>query len=385
MHLLSIVGARPQFVKAAMIADSIDRHNRRASAHPQLLHTLVHTGQHYDPNMSECFFRELTLPVPKYNLEAGSGTHAVQTAFMLEKIEAVLTGEKPDVVVVYGDTNSTISAALAAAKLNMRVAHIEAGLRSFNRSMPEEINRVLTDHISSLLFCPTTTAVENLRHEGIVDGVFLSGDVMLDAVLEGRARSSVREDILRRLGIECGSFLLLTIHRAENTDTPRRLSSILESLLLLHYPIVFPIHPRTRARIDGDPLFRAMWRQISVKPSIKVIDPVSYLDMLALEQSARIIVTDSGGVQKESYFLGVPCITVRRETEWVETLREGWNTLVPPEDCHRLVNAVIRLWETDGAALREHADRSAFGQGHAADDIVRILAETASITTGRAA
>jgi UDP-N-acetylglucosamine 2-epimerase len=385
MHLLSIIGARPQFIKAAMVVESIDRHNRLVASHDRLRHTLVHTGQHYDRNMSECFFTELTLPEPRYNLEVGSGTHAVQTALMLEKIEDVLILERPDVVVVYGDTNSTISGSLAAAKLNIPVAHIEAGLRSFNRAMPEEINRVLTDHISSLLFCPTSTAVDNLRNEGIVDGVFLSGDVMLDAVLEWRARASGRSDVLQNLGIDWGSFVLLTIHRAENTDSPQRLAAILESLLHIPYPIVFPIHPRTRARIACDPAIEAVWSRIHAAPSIRIIDPVSYLQMLVLEENARIIVTDSGGVQKEAYFLGVPCITARDETEWVETLRDGWNSLVPPRNSHDLVSAVIRLWETDGAMLREHADRSAFGQGRAADEIVRVLVEQSTMKAGQAA
>lgn len=382
MHLLSIVGARPQFIKAAMIVESISRLN---AASQRLLHTLVHTGQHYDFNMSECFFEELTLPTPKYNLEVGSGTHAVQTATMLEKIEDVLIRERPDVVVTYGDTNSTISGSLAAAKLNIPVAHVEAGLRSFNRRMPEEINRVLTDHLSSYLFCPTATAVENLHKEGIASGVYLSGDVMLDAVLEWRTKTNGRSNVLEDLGIEWGSFVLLTIHRAENTDSPERLMSILEAVLHLPYPVVFPIHPRTRARIESDPGFATIWRQILSARSIRVIDPVSYLHMLVLEESARIIVTDSGGVQKEAYFLGVPCITARHETEWVETLRNGWNTLVPPEDFRALVNAAIRLWGTGGNALREGADRSSFGQGRAADEIVRVLAEQSAMKAGQAA
>ena len=368
-----------------MVVDAIDRHNQVAALDHAIQHTVVHTGQHYDANMSECFFRELTLPVPKYNLEVGSGSHAIQTALMLEKIEDVLLQERPDYVIVYGDTNSTIAAALAAAKLNIPVAHVEAGLRSFNRGMPEEINRLLTDHISTLLFCPTTTAVDNLQHEGIEKGVYLCGDVMLDAILEWRARSNQRARVMERLGIEWGSFVLLTVHRAENTDVPGNLASIFESLLMLPYPVVFPLHPRTRARIDSDSLLSALWREVIASPSIKVLDPVSYLDMLVLEESARVVVTDSGGVQKEAYFLGVPCITVRRETEWIETLRDGWNRLVAPDDRRVLVHTIMRVWETDGAALRANTDRSAFGEGRAAEEIVRVLAQTSSMTTGRAA
>jgi UDP-N-acetylglucosamine 2-epimerase len=382
MHLLSIVGARPQFVKAAMIAEAIDRYNSLVPSNRRLVHTLVHTGQHYDANMSECFFKELVLPQPKYNLGVGSGTHAEQTAAMLELLEYVLTRERPDVTVVYGDTNSTLSGTLAAVKLRIPVAHVEAGLRSFNRQMPEEINRVLTDHVSSLLFCPTGTAVDNLRREGIQDGVFLSGDVMLDAVLQWRTKLNGHPNVLDKIGVDWGSFVLLTIHRAENTDSPERLSGILESLYHLPYPVVFPIHPRTRARMQTGAMAEAFWRPIQKSRTFKVIDPVSYLDMLALEDNARIIVTDSGGVQKEAYFLGVPCLTVRNETEWIETLRDGWNTLVPPDDRRALPAAVIRLWETNGGSARKSANRAAFGQGQAAGQIVQALADAVNVTTG---
>ena len=384
MHLLSIVGARPQFVKAATIVESIDRYNRQMPPEFRVVHTLVHTGQHYDANMSDCFFGELSLPTPKYNLEVGSGSHAVQTATMLEGVENILSSERPDIVVVYGDTNSTLSGALAAVKLQIPVAHVEAGLRSFNRRMAEEINRVLTDHISTYLFCPTKTAVENLYREGVVNGVFLTGDVMLDAVLEWRARTPVRQTLLDRLGVEWGSFVLLTIHRAENTDSTDRLSCIFESLLHLPYPVIFPMHPRTRARVLMNPVLQTLWRNVTSSKAIKVIDPVSYGDMLVLEENARIIITDSGGVQKEAYFLGVPCLTVRNETEWLETLRDGWNTLVPPENSRTLPAEVMRLWEADGALLRQHADRSAFGKGRAAEEIVQILQEKSSVMTGHA-
>lgn len=367
-----------------MVVESIDRYNRQMPPEFRVAHTLIHTGQHYDANMSDCFFDELALPKPKYNLEVGSGSHAVQTATMLERVEDILSSERPDIVVVYGDTNSTLSGALAAVKLQIPVAHVEAGLRSFNRQMPEEINRVLTDHISTFLFCPTETAVENLSREGIVDGVFLTGDVMLDAVLEWRAKTAARPTILDRLGVQWGSFILLTIHRAENTDSIDRLSCIFNSLLHLPYPVVFPMHPRTRARMRGNPELAALWQRVTSSKAIAVIDPVPYGDMLVLEESARIIVTDSGGVQKEAYFLGVPCLTVRNETEWVETLRDGWNTLVPPENSRTLPAEVMRLWEADGARLRQHTDRSAFGKGHAAEQIVEILQEKSSVMTGQA-
>ena len=382
MHLLSIVGARPQFVKAAMIAEAIDRYNSPLPSDRRLVHTLVHTGQHYDANMSECFFKELVLPQPKYNMGVGSGTHAEQTAAMLEMLEYILTREHPDVAVVYGDTNSTLSGTLAAVKLQIPVAHVEAGLRSFNRQMPEEINRVLTDHVSSLLFCPTGTAVDNLRREGIQDGVFLSGDVMLDAVLQWHTKLNSRPNVLDKIGVDWGSFVLLTIHRAENTDSPERLSGLLESLLQLPHPVVFPIHPRTRARMQTGTAGEAVWRAIHNSATFKVIEPVSYLDMLALEDNARIVVTDSGGVQKEAYFLGVPCVTLRKETEWIETLRDGWNTLVPPDDPWALHTAVSRLWEINGCGIRRNANRSAFGQGQAADQIVQTLADSVRTTMG---
>jgi UDP-N-acetylglucosamine 2-epimerase len=243
---------------------------------------------------------------------------------------------------------------------------------------------VLTDHISTYLFCPTETAVENLHREGVVDGVFLTGDVMLDAVLEWRAKTASRSIIFDRLGVEWGSFVLLTVHRAENTDSTERLSCIFESLLHLHYPVVFPMHPRTRARMLSNPKLEALWQKVTSSKAIKVIDPVPYGDMLVLEESARIIVTDSGGVQKEAYFLGVPCLTVRNETEWVETLRDGWNTLVPPDNSRTLPAEVMRLWEADGARLRQRTDRSAFGEGRAAEEIVQILQEKSSVMTGQA-
>ncbi len=311
MKILSIVGARPQFIKAAPVSRVLrQRHTE----------VLVHTGQHYDHNMSAVFFEELDIPEPAYNLGVGSGPHGQQTGRMLETIEQVLLDERPDWVLVYGDTNSTLAGALAAVKLHMPVAHVEAGLRSFNRRMPEEHNRVLTDHVADLLFCPTQTAVDNLAREGITRGVHNVGDVMYDAVLHNIGIAEQRSTILNRLGLKPGRYLLATVHRAENTDDPVRLAAIIEALRAVSEPIVFPAHPRARsalAKLGSSP-----------PANVQLIEPVGYLDMLLLEKHARLILTDSGGVQKEAYFFGVPCVTLREETEWVETVETGWNIVV---------------------------------------------------------
>lgn len=320
---MTVVGARPQFIKAAPVSRALRK------AHTEVL---VHTGQHYDENMSSVFFAELDLPQPDVNLGVGSGPHGAQTAAMLAGIEQTLLAEKPDWVLVYGDTNSTLAGALAAAKLHIPVAHVEAGLRSFNRRMPEEINRVLTDHISELLFCPSQTAVDHLTAEGIIHGVHLVGDVMMDALTFAAARAQTHSNILQRLGLDEKDFLLATVHRAENTDNPDRLRAILEAFSALDETIVFPVHPRTRARIE-------VLNLQSKSRNLKSIEPVGYLDMVRLEQAARMILTDSGGIQKEAYWLGVPCVTLRDETEWVETVEAGWNMLVGA-DAERIVTAV---------------------------------------------
>ncbi|MBN2006819.1 MAG: UDP-N-acetylglucosamine 2-epimerase (non-hydrolyzing) [Anaerolineae bacterium] len=321
--IVTVVGARPQFIKAAPVSRALRK------AHTEVL---VHTGQHYDENMSSVFFAELDLPQPDVNLGVGSGPHGAQTAAMLAGIEQTLLAEKPDWVLVYGDTNSTLAGALAAAKLHIPVAHVEAGLRSFNRRMPEEINRVLTDHISELLFCPSQTAVDHLTAEGIIHGVHLVGDVMMDALTFAAARAQTHSNILQRLGLDEKDFLLATVHRAENTDNPDRLRAILEAFSALDETIVFPVHPRTRARIE-------VLNLQSKSRNLKSIEPVGYLDMVRLEQAARMILTDSGGIQKEAYWLGVPCVTLRDETEWVETVEAGWNMLVGA-DAERIVTAV---------------------------------------------
>jgi UDP-N-acetylglucosamine 2-epimerase len=314
MKVVSVVGARPQFIKCAPVSCEL----RQVADE-----VLVHTGQHYDDCMSGIFFRELGLPEPQYHLAVGSGSHGNQTAEMLKKLEEVLLKETPDVVLVYGDTNSTLAGALAAAKLHIPVAHVEAGLRSYNRKMPEEVNRVLTDHLSALLLCPTETAVENLRREALVSGVHLIGDVMYDALLDSVEIAKRTSMILKRLGLKPQQFILATVHRAENTDEPQRLKGIVKAfdgLARAGHKIVFPVHPRTQKLLKS--------YSFELCEGVVRIDPVSYLDMVLLESTARVILTDSGGIQKEAYWLKVPCVTLRDETEWKETVKSGWNRLV---------------------------------------------------------
>jgi UDP-GlcNAc3NAcA epimerase len=359
--IVSIVGARPQFIKAAPVSRAL-----RAAHHVEIL---VHTGQHYDANMSAIFFDELGLSPPAHNLDIGSGTHGAQTGAMLAGVEQVLTGERPDWVLIYGDTNSTLAGALAAAKLHIRVAHVEAGLRSFNRRMPEEVNRVVADHLSDLLLVPSQTAVDNLAAEGITRGVHVVGDVMADALALAVERSQDRQNMLEQLGVATRGYLLATIHRAENTDSLPRLKSILAALDELNEPIVFPVHPRTRKMLESiDPKYaaRAPLQGCSKGTgNLKLIEPVGYLDMVRLEQSARMILTDSGGIQKEAYWLRVPCVTLRDETEWVETVRAGWNILATA-DSARIVQAV--------RAFKSPADHPPlYGDGHAAERIAALL------------
>lgn len=322
MKIISIVGARPQFIKAAAVSRAINRHNLNSPEHT-IDEVLVHTGQHYDPNMSEIFFRELEIPGPRYHLEVGSGSHGRQTGEMLERIETVLLKEKADAVVVYGDTNSTLAGALAAAKIHHPVAHVEAGLRSWNRRMPEEVNRVVADHLSSLLLCPTETAVKNLTQEGIVKGVHLVGDVMQDVLFWNLAISEKSSSILETLDLHAGRYLLATVHRADNTDDKAKLESIIGALAKMAAAgeiVVFPAHPRTRKALkDIAP---------SLLGNLTFIDPVGYRDMVWLERNAKMILTDSGGVQKEAYWLNVPCAVLREETEWVETSAGEGNRLV---------------------------------------------------------
>ncbi|MBI2883676.1 MAG: UDP-N-acetylglucosamine 2-epimerase (non-hydrolyzing) [Candidatus Methylomirabilis oxyfera] len=325
MKVVTVIGARPQFIKCAPVSRELRK---------MATEVLVHTGQHYDDTMSEVFFRELEIPRPDYNLGVGSGPHGVQTGETLKRIEEVLLEERPDHVVVYGDTNSTLAGALAAAKLHIPVAHVEAGLRSFNKRMPEEINRVMTDHISTLLFCPTETAVTNLTQEGMTQGVHLVGDVMYDALHSNLLLAERMSTILEKLGLRSKGYLLTTVHRAENTDQPENLSNIVNALIEIAesgQTVVFPVHPRTRKQLDA--------LAGNGCAGLLMIDPVSYLDMVVLEKNAKAVLTDSGGVQKEVCWLGVPCVTLRDETEWVETLADGRNRLAGA-DTKRIYAAV---------------------------------------------
>jgi len=358
MKIADIVGARPQFIKVAPVLRAIQRHNETHPENP-IQEVLVHTGQHYDYEMSGVFFDDLGLKPPDYHLGVGSGTHGYQTGEMLKRIEEVLLAEKPDVVMVYGDTNSTLAGALAAAKLRIPVAHVEAGLRSFNKRMAEEINRVLTDHISDLLFCPTQTAVENLRREGITQGVYLVGDVMYDAALQYLALAEQKSRILERLGLKPKDYALATVHRAENADDPQRLRAIfagLEAIAQTGLPVILPLHPRTCKQAES--------LGLSLN-GVRVLEPVSYLDMLLLEKNARVILTDSGGVQKEAFFFRVPCVTLREETEWVETVETGWNVLVGC-DRERILGAAL-------AAQSGVESAWPYGDGKAGEKITRVL------------
>ena len=350
MKLLTIIGARPQFIKAATIS-------RVLAQRDTLREVIVHTGQHYDANMSDIFFEELSIPKPARRLGIGGGSHGQMTGRQLEQIEGVLIEEKPDHVLVYGDTNSTLAGALAAAKLHIPVAHVEAGLRSFNRLMPEEINRVLTDHVSDMLFAPTDTAVRNLAAEGIVgDKVSLVGDVMFDAALFYKSKAVAPAWFDEHPDLRDG-YVLATIHRAENTDDPQRLLAILTGLGDCGMPVVLPLHPRTRGTLEN--------LGIAVPKTVKVFDPVGYLEMIFLQSSARVIATDSGGVQKEAYFHHVPCVTLRDETEWVELVDAGWNTICPPLKAD-IAQAIAR-------ACPPQDRRALYGDGTAAQDIVSAI------------
>ena len=349
MKIVSIIGARPQFIKAAAVSRLLRK---------QHTEILVHTGQHYDANMSAIFFDELGIPKPEVNLKIGSGRHGAQTGAMLAHIEEILLKEKPDWVLIYGDTNSTLAGALAAAKLHIPVAHVEAGLRSFNRKMPEEVNRVLADHVSTLLLCSSQTAVDNLAVEGITQGVHLIGDVMLDAQNYAVKQAAKRSNILAKLALKPGKFMLATVHRAENTDDEVRLRGILSAFEAVKAPVVLPIHPRTRKMIE-------VFNLKSKIQNLKLIEPVGYLDMVMLEKSARMILTDSGGIQKEAYWLGVPCITLRDETEWPETVETGWNVIVGADEA--------RIVEAARGFARPEAHPALYGDGMAGRRCVALL------------
>jgi UDP-GlcNAc3NAcA epimerase len=375
MKIVTIVGARPQFVKAAAVRRAIDTYNQEVAPCREVL---VHTGQHYDYSMNGVFFEELGLPAPDHHLGVGSASHGRQTALMIERIEAVLQQEKPEIVLVYGDTNSTVAGALSGAKMGIPVAHVEAGLRSYNRVMPEEINRVLTDHLSTILFCPTANSVRNLAKEGIRDAkekaVKKVGDVMYDSVLHYTKRAETKSTILRDLGllpatprdsgIQGPGYYLATIHRAENTDDAARLGSIIKALSEIgrHTTVVLPLHPRTKKMMEA--------HHVVEGGGIRMIDPAPYFDMLLLEKNATAILTDSGGVQKEAYWFGVPCITLRHETEWVETVESGWNVLVGTEP-ERIVRAV----RDAGSGAVSKRGKGLLGDGQASERIITILSD----------
>lgn len=362
MKIAFVVGARPQFIKVAMLSPLIrQRHTE----------VLIHTGQHYDDRMSGVFFRELGIPQPEYNLEVGSGGHGEQTGLMLARLEPILLAERPDLILIDGDTNSTIVGALAGAKLHIPVAHVEAGLRSFDRRMPEEINRVVADQLSEYLFCPTETAVAHLHREGIgaspgvPQHIYNTGDVMYDAVLHYAAMAEQQAAALfSRLEVTPGSYRLATVHRAANTDDLARLQAITRAFAAIaaaDCPLIFPVHPRTHkvlAELD-----------LPTNPHLKLIEPVTYLEMLALERGAQQILTDSGGVQREAYFLAVPCITLREETEWVETVANGWSRLVGA-DTGQIVTAAHSFQPPSGNPP------PVFGDGHASEKIVNILEQS---------
>ena len=397
MKILTIVGARPQFIKAATVSRAIAAHNARISSVQQLTNNrsritelIIHTGQHFDDNMSQVFFDELDIPKPDYNLGIGGGSHGRNTGRMIEAIEDVLLDEKPDWVLVYGDTDSTLAGALAAAKLHIPVAQVEAGLRSYNRRMPEEINRVLTDHAASLLFAPTKTAVENLRKEGfsIIQNGTLSqpvqpsplviniGDVMYDAALFYAAKAEQHSTIIQFLGLTPKKYVLATVHRAENRDDPKRLAAIITALTEISrdIPVILPLHPRTRKQMEYFKLFSEASSlepgPLELGPGINFVDPLGYLDMVMLEKNAAQIATDSGGVQKEAFFHGVPCVTLRDETEWVELVDLGWNRLAAPHSAQEIVKVAREAMNANPVG-----DASPYGKGDSAHMIVKVLLE----------
>lgn len=360
MKLLTIVGARPQFIKAAVISRAIPLYNGWQDSDRWINEVLVHTGQHYDDGMSAVFFSELGIPAPAYHLGVGSGPHGQQTGRMLERLERVMEQERPDCVLVYGDTNSTLAGGLAASKLRIPLTHVEAGLRSHNRVMAEEINRVIVDHLSTLLFCPTARAVKNLSCEGLTAGVHLVGDVMCDSLLYNLEQAGQKAGILADLGVTPGAYGLATIHRAETTDHPETLRSLLAALDHLGLPVLLPLHPRTKAALETAGADRP-------SGDLRLIPPVPYHEMLVLERYARVILTDSGGVQKEAFLLSVPCVTLRKETEWVETVEAGWNRLcgTDPEQIEVAVCAALER--------RPPESGHPYGDGHAAEAILEIM------------
>jgi UDP-GlcNAc3NAcA epimerase len=355
--ILTVLGARPQFIKASVVS-----HAFRQSG--QLREVLVHTGQHFDANMSDVFFDELDMIKPDHFLDIHGGGHGAMTGRMLEQLELVMQAERPDAVLVYGDTNSTLAGALAAVKLHIPVAHVEAGLRSFNMAMPEEVNRILTDRVSHWLFTPTNTASKHLVREGVAPAAIEEvGDVMYDVALHHGQRVGATGRVLQWLALAPGAYVLATVHRAENTDHPTRLQAIVDGLeaVAQQMPVVWPMHPRTRG------VLQSVGRLAALSPQLRLLDPVGYLDMVQLEKHAAVIATDSGGVQKEAFFYQVPCVTLRDETEWVELVDAGWNRLVPPISSGAVANAVIAAIGRKGYPIEP------YGKGDAAQRIVNAL------------
>jgi UDP-N-acetylglucosamine 2-epimerase (non-hydrolysing) len=352
MKILTVVGARPQFVKSFPVSRALE---------PEHEEVLVHTGQHYDQELSEVFFSELDLDEPAHNLGVGSNTHAVQTGEMMQRLDSIIAAEAPDVVLLYGDTNSTLAGALVGANRDVAVVHVEAGLRSGNRSMPEEINRIVTDHVADVLCTPCDAATAQLAREGIEAGVVQTGDVMYDAIIWAEEIAHRESDVLDRLGITDTEFVLATVHRPRNTDDSERLAAIVDALRELLTPVVFPIHPRTEAALRDQRLLD------TVRSALHCIDPVGYLDFVRLLDGAKQVVTDSGGVQKEAYFLQTPCVTLREETEWTETVTHGWNRLAGADE-----GAILDAFRTpvDGSNQPQP-----YGDGNAAGRIVEVLAD----------
>ncbi len=349
--IVHIVGARPQFIKMSslfsVLKDSYDQ-------------VIIHTGQHYDFDMSDIFFDQLNIPEPDYNLEIGSGKHGEQTAKIIIRLEEKLIKEKPSIVIVYGDTNSTLGAAIACSKLNIPIAHVEAGVRSFNRKMPEEINRIITDKVSTLHFAPTKTAVDNLAKEGIKGLVFNTGDIMYDILKKNLTKIEHRKSLLKEYNLKEGEYVLVTIHREANTDR-ENLEKIVSALSLIEEPVIFPLHPRTKKRLVQYNLLH----KLIGKRNIQIINPVGYIEMLILEKFSKLIVTDSGGIQKEAYIIGIPCITLREETEWIETVNDGWNIIVG-NDAKKILEGV-KEFHPRGRR------KNVFGDGNSALNMKKII------------
>lgn len=385
MKIASIIGARPQFIKIAPLVREVKIHNSLKTK-PKIKHLIIHSGQHYDYRMSKIFFDELNIPEPDYNLEVGSALHGCQTGEIIKRAEKILIKEKPDLTLVFGDTNTTLGGAIAASKLHIPLVHIEAGLRSYNKEMPEEINRVLTDHCSSVLFCPTENAVENLKKEGFVnivnEGKFINfshsdykissyelpiginvGDIMYDSLLMSLEIANKKSTILNQLKLDPKGYYLATVHRAENTENQNRLNNIIDAFVEIskQKPVIFPVHPRTKKSINISNI-------INDSKQISFLDPVSYFDMLILEKNADMILTDSGGIQKEAYFLKVPCVTLRNETEWVETVKSSWNVLAG-NDKKTIIEAI---YDHKKSSINSNPP-ILFGNGNTAKLIIKSL------------